>query len=106
MATGTANPNYESALVANTADTITLPTGWAEAQIINVDGTSRIDYTVDGSTPVVGGGTSSYSGRVLPAVAGYTDTINVKYNTAEVIKLISAGTPHYAIEVALLAEGE
>lgn len=93
MATGTANPNYHGQLTANTVDTITMSTTWDDINVINDDGTSRIDYTVDGSTPVVGG---SVTGRVLPA-AICVDTCPTEYATAVVIKLISAGTPKYSI---------
>jgi hypothetical protein len=94
MAGGAANPNWNGTLAAATIDTVTLAAGPNVYEIVNVDGTSRIDYTLDGSAPVVGGNTKS---RVLPAVP-FIDVVNVKSDGSTVIKLISAGTPKYAIQ--------
>lgn len=95
MASGAANPNYNSTLAAATIDTVTLSAGPAVIEIMNVDGTSRIDYTTDGSAPVVGGNTKT---RTLPATQ-CVDVVNVKSDGSTVIKLISAGTPKYSIQV-------
>jgi len=105
MASGTANPNYDSVLVANTVDTVTLPANTSERWIVeNVDGVSRIDFTTDGTTPVVGGGAGT--GRVLPAAVGAQEVVAIPYASGGSIKLISAGTPHYAIEVVEASESE
>lgn len=109
MASATASPNYHGQLTANTIDTITMSQIWSSIQIIASETTApaRIDYTIDGSAPVVGG---SPAGRVLPATpcvdvvspgsvtviaivaGGETSTTGPM-----IIKLVSAGTPHYEI---------
>jgi hypothetical protein len=92
-------PNIQAALVASTVDTITLPTPAAsQYEIVNVDGTGRIDYTLDGSTPVAGGSTGTYTGRALAGIAGAKDVVNTKPEGGGQIKLISAGTPHYSVQ--------
>jgi hypothetical protein len=93
MATGTAAPNYHGQLTANTVDTITTDRAWENIQII-VDGTAWVDVTVDGSTPVVGGTPTGI--RIPPAVAVLTPDIPIS-GTVTVVKLISAGTPHYSV---------
>jgi hypothetical protein len=99
-ATANASPNYHGQLTAGQVDTITIAGNASLAmapvsaiEVVNVDGASRIDYTLDGSTPVVGG---SATGRVLPASIS-VDVISVEEATPVVVKLISAGTPHYSI---------
>ena len=95
MASGTAQPNYHSQLAANEIDVVTIQNAGAPAyEIINDDGIARIDYTIDGSTPVVGG---SKTGRCLPACI-CIDTITVNPNGSTRVQLISASTPHYSIE--------
>lgn len=94
MATGTASPNYHGQLTANTVDTITMDRDWGTVQVINDDGTSRIDFTVDGTAPVVGG---TATGRVLPAAICVDSDAGIAGNAVTVVKLISAGTPKYSI---------
>lgn len=94
MASGDAEPNYHSQLAAGTVDTVTLEEGFNMYEIYNVDGSARIDYTLDGSTPAEGG---SATGRVLPATIA-VDVVNVKSDGSTVVKLISTGTPHYSIQ--------
>lgn len=95
MASGAANPDYHSVLVASTVDTVTIPAGVASRYRLYSDGTARIDYTIDGSTPVVGG---SATGLVVTSVAPAEDIFDVNYNTGATVKLISSGTPHYDLE--------
>lgn len=95
MATGTASPNYDGTLTANTVDTIAMDRGWDTIQIINEDTALTIWYTVDGSTPAVGGATGG-TARVLPPQT--VDTPLIPNSVAVVVKLISSGTPKYAIE--------
>lgn len=92
MATGTASPNYHGQLAANTVDTVTMDREWENLHIVS-DGTARIDFTVDGSAPAVGG---TPTGFVLPAaVAVATPPVNEAEPV--VVKLISAGTPTYSV---------
>lgn len=100
MATGTASPNYQGVLVASTVDTITTNVPRRAITVIS-DGTARIDYTLDGSTPAV---TGTATGRTLYAsTAG--EVVDGPIQTSEravtVVKLISTGTPHYSIEPQL-----
>lgn len=97
MASGTANPDYHSVLVASTVDTVTINPGWGVAYKLISDGTGRIDFTIDGSTPVVGG---SATGRALAAGTGgpVSEEFDVNYNLGTTLKLISAATPHYDVE--------
>src|SRR5579863_6770687 len=92
MTTGNADPNYHGQLTASTVDTITIEGGQAVVEVVNVDGSAKIYYTTDGTTPVVGGNSHC---RVLPA-AIVNDIVNVNPD-GQVIKLISSGTPAYAI---------
>lgn len=100
MPSGTGNPNHHGTLTAGQIDTITMSQPWRTLQVINVDGSARIDYTTDGSTPVEGG---SPTGRVLPAavcadsVAGFTESPSTDVETPITVKLISVGTPAYSI---------
>lgn len=93
----TANPNAQGSLSANTVLEVDTKEGFSSYEIMNVSGATRIDYTLDGSTPVVNGGTST--GRVLPAVAGFTAIVNVNNDGTTKIKLISSGTPSYSVQV-------
>jgi len=83
-------------------DTVELAPGQTMYEIVNVDGTARIDYTADGSAPLVGG---TPTGRVLPPCI-CVDTIFVNPNGSTVIKLISAGTPHYTIQTTAGPESQ
>jgi hypothetical protein len=97
VSSGTAAPNWHSQLAAGVVDTIELASDFQIYEIISDDGSSRIDYTADGSAPVVGG---SLTGRVLPAGAITIDTVYVNPNGSTVIKLKSAGTPTYSIQAS------
>jgi hypothetical protein len=93
MAAGTASPNYHGQLTANTVDTVTTDRAWEDIQIVS-DGTARIDVTVDGTAPVVGG---TPTGLVIPAAVAVLTPPIPDSGTPTVVKLISAGTPHYSI---------
>lgn len=94
MADESATPNYHGQLEADTIDTITLASGPSVYEILATDASARIDYTTDGSDPVVGG---SPTGRCIPPTYA-VDIVYVPSDGSGVIKLISAGTPTYSIE--------
>lgn len=74
------------ALTAATVDTVTIAN--AESATILSDGTAIVYFTVDGSTPTVGG-TNTF---VIPAAVS-TFEVGPRFNFSGVLKLISAGTP-------------
>jgi hypothetical protein len=93
----TAEPNWHGTLTPDTVEDVLLAEGYAEYQIINVDGAQRVDYTTDGSAPAIGG---TPTGRVLAMIAGYDDVINVnsQASPAQTVKLKSAGAAHVSIQ--------
>lgn len=80
-------------LTAATVDTVTFTTDFDHVEVcILVTGGAPTYFTVDGSTPTVGG-KHCY---VLPdAVGSYEVEVPTAGNT--VVKLISAGTPTYSV---------
>lgn len=62
-----------------------------KVEVLNRDGTAEIYFTVDGTTPTVGG-TGCY---VLPAAIGAYSVEGVRGSVT--VKLISAGTPAYSV---------
>ena len=79
-------------LVAATVYTVTLDGDYPKVEVLNRDGTAEIYFTVDGSTPTVGGAGTF----VLPATIG-TIEVPVRTSGATVVKLISAGTPKFSV---------
>lgn len=79
-------------LPANTVVTVTFDTDFNEVEVVNVDGIALVYFTVDRSTPAIGG-TGSH---VLPAAIG---GLTVKPGTtgATIVKLISPGTPAVSV---------
>lgn len=65
-----------------------------EVEVQNVDGADEIYFTVDGTTASV----LANDNHVLPAVAGSSLLVPVYAQEVE-IRLISAGTPTYSVEV-------
>lgn len=93
MATYSVVRAKHATLVASTVDTINLSADHKVVQVHNRDGVSAIYFTVDGTTPTVGGDDI----LVFPAAIGWVD-VPVGDNAA--VKLISAGTPAYSVQVA------
>ena len=81
-----------AALVASTVTTVDIPANVDTLEVGSIDGSAAIWYTLDGSTPTVGGAAC----YLLPAVIG-SRLHNLAASTeADVkVKLISAGTPTY-----------
>jgi hypothetical protein len=81
-------------LTASTVDTVTFPSHVPEVEVVNMNGAGALYFTVDGSTPTVGG----LSTRVLPAAVG-SRTVRVKVTgDATVVKLISSAAVQYVVE--------
>lgn len=80
-------------LVANTVTTLTFAAREDHVEVLNVDGAAAVYFTVDGSTPSIGG-TGSH---VLPAAIGSFDVAVPSIVTT--VKLISSGTPKVSARV-------
>lgn len=95
-----ARAKHATIAVANTAEQVTLTdlaTKRGEVEVVNRDGVAAIYFTVDGSTPTVGGDDT----YVLPAAIG-SFTVRSPANVAAVVKLVSAGTPQYSVQGEVL----
>lgn len=91
------------ALAASTVDTVNFPTYVGRVRVWNFTGASAISFTVDGSTPTVGGAAT----HSLPAAIGYKEvnvpavrSTSTQALAATSVKLISAATPSYNVEEA------
>lgn len=84
---------WEKTLVAATVDTVTFGDDLRNVTIIN-EGTTGIYFTVDGSTPTVGGAASLYA----PPTS--TTSVASAIGGGTVVKLISSGTPKYSVSGA------
>jgi hypothetical protein len=93
MASYSVDRAKHATLVASTVDTVTLGRDFNEVEILNRDGTAAIYFTVDGSTPTVGGDNA----LVIPAVIGSVTESTLDISGTNVVKLISAGTPSYSV---------
>lgn len=88
---------YAKTLVASTVDTVEFA-DYLPAVEVTSNGTAAIYFTIDGSTPTVGGA-ECYE---LPALASVrtVDIPNSSERPATVIKLISAAMPTYSVAKA------
>jgi hypothetical protein len=71
--------------------------GWSRGdrvEVCNRDGVAEIFFTVDGSTPSVGGDNTF----LVPATVGAL-TVDANVDGPVPIKLISVGTPKYTVTV-------
>lgn len=79
-------------LTATVVATVEMDAPYETTEIVNRDGTAEVYFTRDGSTPTVGGDNT----EVLPAaICG----IVLPYDSdeADVVKMISAGTPKVSV---------
>jgi hypothetical protein len=83
---------YSQKLTANTVDEVDFFDSLAAIEVIS-DGTAKIYFTVDGSTPTVGGQNT----HEIPAVASARTVLTRKGESGTVVKLISTGTPVYSV---------
>lgn len=95
MATHAVTRSASGTLTANTVDTVTLSDNASRIQVTNRSGASEIYFSIDGTTPTVGGDDTF----ILPAAIGSrvvsSDDVGVDITT---VKLISTGTPTYSVE--------
>lgn len=85
---------YVKTLAATTVDTVTFNDD-CESVEVRSNGAAAIYYTVDGSTPTVGG-SNCYE---LPAIPS-ARAVGVPTAGKTVVKLISPGTPEYSVSKA------
>lgn len=85
---------HDKTLVAATVDTVTF-TDDVDAIEVVTDGAARLYYTVDGSTPTVGGANT----RMLSAAISRA-VVATPSGSPPAVKLISAGTPTYSVQKA------
>lgn len=83
-------------LVAATVSTESFTVKNADEIVVHIvdESTGSIYFTVDGSTPAVAGAGTMVVHSGLPA-----RTVRVPTTDAQEVKLISAGTPKYSVEV-------
>lgn len=74
-------------LGAASVKTVTLAADASQVEVVNVDGGGRIYFTVDGSTPTVGGDNT----YVLPAAIGSLKVPAPATSGATVVRLIASG---------------
>ena len=88
---------YAKTLTAATVDTVTFADYLQAVEVSKEEG-AAIYFTIDGSTPTVGGEGAYF----LPASAAVRviDIPNSNERPATVVKLISAGTPTYSVAKA------
>lgn len=92
MASHSVTTSKHATLVASTVDTVTLGSSDVDtAYVVNIDGAAIIYATGDGTTPTVAGDDIPV---VIPALAGAYAVVDV---VGSAVKLISAGTPKYAV---------
>lgn len=91
---------YGKTLVASTVDTVTFADDRARIEVVS-DGTAAIYFTVNGTTPTVGGA-ATYE---IPAGSAAVREVAVDFGSRDqaggsVVKLISSGTPKYSVAEA------
>lgn len=81
-------------LVASTVSTVTLDADYQHIEVVNVNGTAAVYFTVNGATPVV----KATGTHVLPAAIGsfevWADAVDP---ATTIVRLISTGTPDVAV---------
>lgn len=77
---------------AGTAETVNFSDNVQSVEVVNRTGTADIYFTIDGSTPTVGGDNT----YVVPAALGAAQRIGSAPGT-DVVKLISASTQAYSV---------
>lgn len=86
---------HAKTLTAATAETVTFGTDYVtQIEVTSHDGASAIYFTVDGSTPTVGGAATYF----LPAsISTRTVPVPPARRKSTTVKLISAATPIYSV---------
>lgn len=90
-----ANPLAPVTLTANTVSTKTIDSGFDRIEVLNATGSAEVYFTVDGSTPTVGGAGCF----VLPATIAALEVIarDTHGEKSVTVKLISSGTPKVSV---------
>jgi hypothetical protein len=83
---------HDKTLVAATADEVSFRRDPKAIEVLS-DGAAAIYFSVDGTPPTVGG---SHCYKMLP----YPSSRVVQHNGEHPVRLISAGTPTYSVQVA------
>ena len=84
---------HAKTLTAATVDTVTFDADFSSIEVISHDGAAAIYFTVDGTTPTVGGANTYF---IPAAVASREVKVGTAGDTA--VKLISSGTPTYSVQ--------
>lgn len=84
---------HAKTLVASTVDTVTFAYFTGKVEVYS-DGAATLYFTVDGTTPTVGGAATHF----MPAATSVkTVRVSRSYGSGMVVKLISGGTPLYDV---------
>lgn len=94
--TGSQFGAYAITLSAATVDSVTFPTVKGLIEVW-ADGTSAVYFTVDGSTPTIGGASTFEIPAGAPAVREVGGNVPGLSTPGSVVKLQSAGTPKYSV---------
>lgn len=84
-------------LVANTVATVNFDKDFTEVEVVNVDGTGTVYFTVDAAAPTVAG----TGAHVVTAGIGAFATAPSLGTTGDrktVVRLISSGTPKVSVQ--------
>jgi hypothetical protein len=79
-------------LAAGVVATLVFDKDFDRVEVLNVDGTAEVYFTVDGTTPAVG----ATGTQVLPAVITNLE-VEPPSNANTVVKLLSLGTPKVSV---------
>lgn len=83
---------HATVAVAGTDETVNFSGNVQSVEVMCRDGAAEIYFTIDGTTPTVGGDDT----YVVPASAGAALRVGSPPGT-DVVKLISSGTPAYSV---------
>ncbi|MDP9149138.1 MAG: hypothetical protein M3O36_04235 [Myxococcota bacterium] len=84
---------YQQQLAANAVDTVTISRAHDPVEVW-ADGTAAVYFTVDGTTPTVGGQNCF---EIPAGGAAVRDQVTTPGASNTVVKLVSAGTPKYSV---------
>ncbi len=89
---------HDITLVAGQVSSVTFTDNISRVEIVS-DGSAKVFYTVDGSTPTVGGAGCYPIPAVGPLISDERNTTpwQTAGNLVDVVRLISAGTPTVSV---------
>ena len=92
MATYSVSRSKTATLTASTVDTVTITDGSLHTiEVVNLDASSRISFTIDGATPTADGD------NCVCVPPGSATAVYDGNDAATVVRLISAGAPTYVV---------